>query len=117
MENTGPPFTRKYYEEWIYIMSNYKTYFREISDFFQLLLNYLRREKYYTDIQRKLLLQDIFHKENSLQDVLFNIKSTTSTIINDMNEEDKKRLEEMNDSISSLSNTIKELDHYIVNNY
>ena len=56
MENKGPPFTKKYYEEWIYIMSNYKTYFREVSDFFQLFLNYLRREKYYTDIERKLLL-------------------------------------------------------------
>ena len=52
-----------------------------------------------------------------MKDVLFNIKSTTSTIINDMNDEDKKRLEEMNDSISSLSSTISELDHYIVNNY
>ena len=115
--NISPIFTDQRYETWNRIILSLKTFFKEVQDLLQNLLKFVRKDNLALDMDQKVQINDIYHKQYTIQDCCNEIVKSNDVLKEHLSENDKKIIDQLNILLHSTSHTINELDHHILSYY
>ena len=113
----SPIFTDKKYEAWNRILLSLKNFFKEVQDLFQTLIKYVRKENIDLDIDQEIKINDIYHRQYSIQDYCNSIIKTNDVLKEQLEERDQKSLEDLNSLLFQTSKVINDLNHHILSYY